>query len=85
MTNKAAEPVIVGAEIAGGHDGAAELVLRLRYADGVERPVVLDPETGLALMRRCGATHLDDLAGQSWRMILKTDDPSTGELESDDV
>jgi hypothetical protein len=45
-------------------------VVRLRYADGVERPVVLDAETGFGLMRRCGVAHLDDLAGQSWRMIL---------------
>lgn len=70
MTDKAAEPVIVGAQIAGGHDGTAELVVRLRYADGVERPVVLDAETGFGLMRRCGVAHLDDLAGQSWRMIM---------------
>jgi hypothetical protein len=65
-----AEPVIVGAEIAAGHDGAAELVVQLRYPNGAEEPVVLDAEHGLDLMRRCGAATLDDLAGHSWRKIL---------------
>jgi len=79
MTAEAAEPVIVSADIAGGHDGAAELVVRLRYANGAVRPVVLDAETGIGLMRRCGVAHLDDLAGQSWRRIMNDG------WESDDV
>lgn len=64
------EAVIVGAEIVAGHDGTAELVVRLRHPDGSEGPVTLDEETGLRLMEACGATHLDELAGQSWRLIL---------------
>lgn len=65
-----AEPVIIGAEIAAGHDGAAELVLSLRHPNGAEEPVVLNAEKGLDLMRRCGASTVDDLAGRSWRDIL---------------
>lgn len=65
------EAVIVSAEIVAGHDGSAELLVRLRHPGGSEGPVVLDEETGLKLMRNCGATHLDDLAGQSWRKILE--------------
>ena len=68
---RATEPFIVGAEIAAGHDGSAELVVRLRHPDGTEAPVVLDSRTGLELMRRCGAAHIDDLAGHSWRKILE--------------
>jgi hypothetical protein len=64
------EPVIVGAEIAAGHDGAAELVVQLRHPNGAEEPVVLDTEQGLDLMRRCGVATLDDLTGHSWRKIL---------------
>ena len=74
-TTHLAEPVIVGAEIAAGHDGSAELVVRLRHPNGVEAPVTLDERTGLALMRRCGVAHLDDLAGHSWRNILQGDGP----------
>ena len=65
------EAVIVGAEIVAGHDGAAELLVRLRHANGVEAPVQLDEETGLKLMAACGASHVDELAGQSWRRILE--------------
>ena len=65
------EAVIVGGQIVAGHDGSAELLIRLRHPNGAEGPVVLDQETGLRLMRNCGVTHVDDLAGQSWRKILE--------------
>jgi hypothetical protein len=68
-----AEPTIVRAEIAAGHDGSAELVLSLRHPNGAEEPIVLSADKGLDLMRRCGAVSLDDLAGRSWREILGAD------------
>ncbi len=64
------EPVIVGAQIAAGHDGTAELVVSIRHPNGAEDALVLAGELGLELMRRCGAATLDDLAGHSWRKIL---------------
>jgi hypothetical protein len=66
-----ATAVIVGADLAAGHDGQAEMVLRIRYPNGVVGDVVLDAETGFALMRRCDIESLDGLAGQPWRMILE--------------
>ncbi len=66
-----AEAVIVGAEIGAGHDGAAELVLKVRYQNGIEGPVVLDAETALALMQNCGVASIEDLAGHSWRNVLE--------------
>lgn len=66
-----AEAVIVGAEVVAGHDGSPELLVRLRHANGVEAPVVLDEATGLKLMVACGVAHLDDLRGQSWRRIVE--------------
>ena len=65
------EAVIVGAEIVAGHDGAAELLVRLRHANGVEAPVQLDEATGLRLMAACGASHVDELKGQSWRRMVE--------------
>ena len=65
-----AEPVIETAEIVAGHDGSAELVVRIRHPNGVLGSVTLDADTGLELMNKCGASKLDDLAGQSWRKIL---------------
>lgn len=70
----ATEAVIVGAEVAAGHDGLPELVIRLRHPGGTENLVVLDEDRGLALMARCGAAHVDELAGQSWRRILEAGD-----------
>ena len=66
-----AEAVIAGAEIAAGHDGSAELVLRLRYPNGGQGVVVLEADKGLELMAACGAAHLDELAGHSWRKLLE--------------
>lgn len=66
-----AEAVIAGAGIAAGHDGTAELVLRLRYPNGGEGVVVLEADKGLELMAACGAAHLDELAGHSWRKLLE--------------
>jgi hypothetical protein len=67
------EPVIVAAEVAAGHDGAAELVVRLRHPNGAEASVVLDGAAGLELMRTCGVASADELAGHSWRNILGGD------------
>lgn len=65
------EAVIVGAELAAGHDGEAEVVIRIRYPNGVVGDVLLDAETGYALMRNCETDSLDGLQGQSWRKILE--------------
>lgn len=65
------EAVIESAEITAGHDGTAELVVRLRHANGATAPVVLDEAAGLRLMADCGAAHVDELAGHSWRRILE--------------
>jgi hypothetical protein len=65
------EALIVSAEVVAGHDGSAELLVTLRHPNGAQAPVVLDEATGLKLMKACGASHLDELAGQSWRKILE--------------
>lgn len=70
-TPPATEAVIVGAELAAGHDGQAELVVRLRYPNGVVGDVILDAQAGYALMRNCDASDLEGLKGQSWRKILE--------------
>jgi hypothetical protein len=61
----------VGAEIGGGHDGQADLIVRLRFENSSESAVVLDTEAGLRLMRNCGAKHISELVGHSWRGILE--------------
>ncbi|HEX5377325.1 MAG TPA: hypothetical protein VFW47_02055 [Phenylobacterium sp.] len=66
-----AEATIVGADLAAGHDGQAELVLRILYPNGVVSSVLLDAAAGYALMRNCNIDSLSGLAGQSWRKILE--------------
>lgn len=61
------QAVVVGAEIAAGHDGQAELVVRVRHENGVVASVVLDGETGLRVIADGGA---GDLVGRPWRDIL---------------
>jgi hypothetical protein len=67
----AQEAVVVSAEITGGHDGTAELTVLIRFENGVTAPTVLDGDTGMELMKACGAASLDGLVGQSWRELLK--------------
>jgi len=63
--------VITGAEIAAGHDGAAELALSIRYENGVTGQVVLDAETGFSVMQACGVHDLASLIGRPWRDVSK--------------
>ena len=65
----AGEARIVGAEIGAGHDGQAELVLRVRHENGVVAPVILDGATGFRLMGGRGG-GLAALVGRAWREIL---------------
>ena len=70
VDKSAAASVIVGVAISAGHDGTAEMVISIQYENGVVAPVVLDQDTGLDLMRACGAASLDGLIGRSWRAIF---------------
>jgi hypothetical protein len=65
------ETVIEHAEVSGGHDGQAELVVTLRFAAGGRTAVVLNTEAGMRLMRNCGVDDAAGLAGQPWEKILE--------------
>ncbi len=43
------DAVVVGAEIVAGHDGAAELLVRLRHGNGAQSAMSLDAETAFDL------------------------------------
>ena len=65
------DAVVEAAQIVAGHDGAAELMVRLRHGNGAVSCVTLDPETGFDLLRAAGAASLDGLVGQPWRDLVK--------------
>ncbi|NJN52756.1 MAG: hypothetical protein HC809_14385 [Gammaproteobacteria bacterium] len=73
MTRDAPLAVIESAEITGGHDGEAELVVTLRFTNGGRTAVVLDTQAGMRLMRNCGVDHAAALIGQPWNRILEQD------------
>lgn len=64
-----AEPHIVAALPAAGHDGLPELIVRIRFENGAERDVIIDNDAGLRLLANCGVDRLDALVGQSWRKV----------------
>ena len=65
------EPVITSALLTGGHEGQAEMILRIRYENGVESDVVVENELGVKLMSHCKADSLDDLVGQPWHRVME--------------
>lgn len=66
------ETIIVGAEIGAGHDGTAEIVVSLKYTNGVVGQVSLDADVGFTLLSNCGVASIDQLKGHSWRRILES-------------
>ena len=64
-------PTIVGAVVAGGHDGSPELIVQVRFENGAVRDVAMENDTGLALMEVCGVDSIDDLTGQPWHKLLE--------------
>jgi hypothetical protein len=70
------EPVIADAIVAPGHDGEAQLVVRLRYENGAVGSVTLDADCARKLMEDCGAASAADLRGQPWQRLLDVLAPS---------
>ena len=65
------DAMVEAAEIVAGHDGAAELMVRLRHGNGATSQVTLDPSAGFDLLRAAGADSLSALAGRSWRALIR--------------
>ena len=63
--------VIEAAELAAGHDGRAELVLRLRYPNGASCELRLDEEAVAFALDAAGVTCLDDLTGKPWDILAR--------------
>jgi hypothetical protein len=62
-------PVISRIRLGASHDGAAELVVTLRFDTGGETHVALGPEAADHLMSACGARDADALLGQGWERV----------------
>lgn len=64
-------PVIVAAEISGGHDGQPELILKIEYENGVVSDAVMENALGIKLLAHCQAADLDGLIGQPWQRVIE--------------
>jgi hypothetical protein len=62
--------VIVDAVVVPGHDGQAQLVVRVSYENGAQGSVTLEAEAARKLMEDCAAESAEDLRGQPWRRLL---------------
>jgi len=69
QTETQTEARIVAVRIAAAHEGDAELIVDIRYANGGETQVALDHLATQALFDACGASAAEDLIGQSWRKV----------------
>ena len=64
------EAVIADAVVTAGHDGEAQLVVRVRYENGALGSVTLDASSARKLMEDCAASSAADLCGQPWQRLL---------------
>lgn len=64
------EARIADAVVSPGHDGEAELVVRVRYENGALGSVRLDAACAEKLLQSCGVDDLAGLCGQPWQRLL---------------
>ena len=65
-----AEAQICGAVVSPGHDGQAQLIVRVKYENGAIGSVTLDADWARRLMEECGVEKAEDLRGQPWQRFL---------------
>jgi hypothetical protein len=69
--------VISRVQLGAAHDGAAELVLTLRFDNGGETLIALDGPAADHLMTACAAKDADALLGQGWEQVRDALDASS--------
>lgn len=60
---------ISGIEIAGAHEGEAELVVEITHQNGKTSSIPLDHHATRAMMESCNANRVEDLLGKSWTHV----------------
>jgi len=62
-------PLITEAVIGAGHDGRAELVVEVTYANGATARVRLDEEAAEPVLDAAGIARIEDLVGRPWDIL----------------
>lgn len=60
---------IKSARVIAAHDGVAELIVTIVYANGGQTEVTLDATASDALMRSCNVTATKELTGHGWEKV----------------
>lgn len=78
------EAVIAEVIVAPGHDGQAELVVKVRHENGALGSVTLGGDAARRLIEQCGVESADGLRGQPWHRLLDVlrDEPERSQRES---
>jgi hypothetical protein len=63
-------PLIARAELAAGHDGQAEVAIEVVYANGGRSRLSVPHAAVAAALDRAGVTHIEDLAGCPWTVLV---------------
>lgn|GEM_PF-3170814 len=64
-----ASPRITEAVLSAGHDGRAELVVVVAYANGASARVRLDEEAAEPVLEAAGVLRIEDLVGKPWDIL----------------
>jgi hypothetical protein len=75
------KPTIVGAALAAGHDGQAEVAIDVRYPTGAVRTAVYSYEAIGAALDAAGVVALHELIGHPWTILLADNRRPTVEPE----
>lgn len=62
--------VISSAQVVGGHDGRAEILVEITYPNGGVTTISLDEEACTASLDRSGLASIDQLVGRPWSAVL---------------
>jgi hypothetical protein len=69
MSDTAGVARVVGAAIAPGHDGTAELVVEILYPSGGRATLALGAEPAMAVVDAAGISNVGDLVGLPWHVL----------------
>ena len=61
--------IIKTVRVAAAHEGIAELVVRIEFANGGTTDVALDQVSTSELMKSCNAATIEDIKGASWEKV----------------
>jgi hypothetical protein len=69
-TDDETQPTIVAAHVAAGHDGLAEIAIRVGHPNGALRDICFPHEAIGPVLDAAGISSLDDLVGLPWTVLL---------------